>query len=209
MRSPRPPLPAARAALGLDVSRELRGRPSELGRERRGGAGGGEGGRQGSGERRGGKGEGREGGRRGAERRGEEDPESERQAAGVFAVLGRASMHSSSGEPRRQHAARELRQRPSQRRPRSLPPANFASSPPGGPGGTPGRPGSTRGHARRFPPPPPLQPRASPGEPPAAPAAPQPRPLGAPGSVSRLGPARATAAAQGGAPRRPERRAPS
>lgn len=31
-------------------------------------------------------------------------------------------------------AARELRRRPSQRRPRSLPPANFASSPPGGPG---------------------------------------------------------------------------
>lgn len=157
----------------LDVSRELPASQSEPERERRLAAG------RGRGEaREGGREAGRAGGRRGGPR--------ERQAAGVFAALGRASMHSSS-EPRRQQAARELRRRPSQRQPRSLPPANFASSPPGGPGARPG--GRARPEAA-------LSAAAAaaaaaaprlPGEQPAAPAAPQPRPLGTAWPVPQQG----------------------
>lgn len=165
-RCPLPPLPAA-----LRRSRCLPRAPSQPERAREGAAaGGGRQGRGGGKAREGGREAGRAGGRRGGPR--------ERQAAGVFAALGRASMHSSS-EPRRQQAARELRRRPSQRRPRSLPPANFASSPPGGPGARPGGPARPAAalSAAAAPGAAAAAPRL-PGEQPAAPAAPQPRALG-------------------------------
>lgn len=171
------PCPLCRPlSVRLDVSRELPASQSEPERERRA-AGRGEGEA-----REGGREAGRAGGRRGGPR--------ERLAAGVFAALGRASMHSSS-EPRRQQAARELRQRPSQRRPRSLPPANFASSPPGGPGarsGGPARPGAALSAAAAS-----AATAATaaaprlPGEQSAAPAAPQSRPLGTARPIPRQG----------------------
>lgn len=168
-----------------------------------GGRRGGEEAREGG--REGGREAGRAGGRRGGPR--------ERQAAGVFAALGRASMHSSS-EPRRQQAAPELRRRLSQRQPRSLPPANFASSPPGGPGARPGGPArpaaalsaatasasaATAAAAPRLP-----------GEQPEAPAAPRLRPLSAARPALRQGrgqPRRGWRPAAGGPRRCPGRRA--
>lgn len=154
--------------------------------------------------RRGGE-ETREGGRAGGRRGGPR----ERQAAGVFAALGRASMHSSS-EPRRQQAARELRRRPSQRQPRSLPPANFASSPPGGPGARPGgrtvRSRSTS--LRRSPAPPRGAAGGSRGPPTPAPqhcAASAPAGAGAAAARPAAGCWGAAAAAQGDAQRRRQR----
>ncbi|KAF7463507.1 Hypothetical predicted protein [Marmota monax] len=99
-------------------------------------------------------------------------------------------MHSSS-EPRRQQAARELRRRPSQRRPGSLPPANFASSPPGGPGARPGGPARTAAALSAAAAPAAAAATAAaprlPGEQPVAPAAPQTQPLGTTRRVPRQG----------------------